>query len=62
MYFPKKYLIEKQIHVPVKYAGNIQNVDGDWFWNKWEIFYFLIFVTYFIFASYLKLSLLDAGP
>ena len=31
MYFPKKYLIEKQIHVPVKYAGNIQNIDGDWF-------------------------------
>ena len=31
MYFPKKYLIEKQINVLVKYAGNIQNVDGDWF-------------------------------
>ena len=31
MYFPKKYLIEKQINVPVKCAGNIQNVDGDWF-------------------------------
>ena len=40
MYFPKKYVIEKQINVPVKYAWNIQNVDGDSFWNKWEIFYF----------------------
>ena len=62
MYFPKKYVIEKQINVPVKYAWNIQNVDGDSFWNKWEIFYFLVFVSYFIFAGYLKLALLDARP